>query len=200
MHSRWCVVAGFTQSGVKQDVQLRTSRGRKTIPGAVLYQICLDIFDFARPVSYDTAPGILSENLHQQGRTWSERTKSEKKDCKPPGLQNKTKQKKKSIFRSLQTEKKKTKNSSTLNKMVVEGKHCEHLKQEIINKAWVFSKKWLTNKSDSRTCGISSAWSVEQYNLKQLRLKLSTAVCWWERKTRQIPMVGRPSVSDWAAC
>lgn len=62
-------MAGFTQSGVKQDVQLRTSRGRKTIPGAVLYQICLDIFDFARPVSYDTAPGILSESLHQQGRT-----------------------------------------------------------------------------------------------------------------------------------
>lgn len=56
-----------------------------------------------------------------------------------PTKQNKTK--KKSIFRSLQTEKKKTKNSSTLNKMVVEGKHCEHLKQEIINKAWGFSKK-----------------------------------------------------------
>lgn len=78
---------------------------RKTILGAVLYQICLDIFDFARPVSYDTAPGILSESLHQQGRTWSERTKSEKKIASHPAY--KTKQNKKKIYISFASDREK---------------------------------------------------------------------------------------------
>lgn len=200
MHSRWCVVAGFTQSGVKQDVQLRTSRGKEDdsrcrIVSDLSRHIWLCASSFLR---YSTWNIVWEPPSTRKNMIRTDKKRKKRLQATRPTKQNKTK--KKSIFRSLQTEKKKTKNSSTLNKMVVEGKHCEHLKQEIINKAWVFSKKWLTNKSDSRTCGISSAWSVEQYNLKQLRLKLSTAVCWWERKTRQIPMVGRPSVSDWAAC
>lgn len=200
MHSRWCVVAGFTQSGVKQDVQLRTSRGKEDdsrcrIVSDLSRHIWLCASSFLRYSTWNIVwePPSTRKNMI--------RTDKKRKKKIASHLAYKTKQNKKKIYISFASDREKEdQNSSTLNKMVVEGKHCEHLKQEIINKAWVFSKKWLTNKSDSRTCGISSAWSVEQYNLKQLRLKLSTAVCWWERKTRQIPMVGRPSVSDWAAC
>lgn len=91
-------------------------------------------FPTIQHLEYCLRASINKEEHDQNGKKAKKRLQATR-----PTKQNKTK--KKSIFRSLQTEKKKTKNSSTLNKMVVEGKHCEHLKQEIINKAWVFSKK-----------------------------------------------------------
>lgn len=92
-------------------------------------------FPTIQHLEYCLRTSINKEEHDQNGQ------KAKKKIASHPAYKTKQNKKKKSIFRSLQTEKKKTKNSSTLNKMVVEGKHSEHLKQEIINKAWVFSKK-----------------------------------------------------------
>ena len=50
-----------------------------------------------------------------------------------------------------------------------------------------FFKKMTDEQIWLETCGISSAWSVKQYNLKQLRLRPSTAVCWWEPTQKTDP-------------